>query len=87
MASKLNWQKHIVIEADLHHGDPCIRGTRIPVSTIVSSLADGMTPVEIQVMYPQLSLDDIQAALAYAAQVVQRDIFAPFPVPGAAYAH
>jgi uncharacterized protein (DUF433 family) len=85
--NKFIWQDHIVIDSDLHHGDPCIRGTRIPVSIIVGSLADGMTPAEIQSAYPQLSLADIQAALAYAAQVIQQDIFAPFPVAGVAYAH
>jgi uncharacterized protein (DUF433 family) len=63
--NKFVWQKHIVIDADLHHGDPCIRGTRISVSTIIGSLADRMTPEEIQAAYPQLSLEDIQAALAY----------------------
>ncbi len=87
MISKFIWQEHIVVDPDLHHGDPCIRGTRIPVSIIVGSLADGMTPAEIQSAYPQLSLADIQAALAYAAQVIQQDIFAPFPVAGVAYAH
>lgn len=85
--NKFSWQTHIVIDADLHHGDPCIRGTRIPVSIIVGSLADGMAPADIQAAYPQLRLEDIQAALAYAAQVVRQDIFAPFPVAGVAYAH
>jgi len=84
---KVDWQEHIVIDPDLHHGDPCIRGTRIPVSIIIGSLADGMTSADIQAAYPQLSVADIQAALAYAAQVLQQEIFAPFPAPGLAYAH
>jgi len=37
------WQDRIVIEVDLHHGEPCIKNTRIPVAIIVGSLADGMT--------------------------------------------
>ena len=68
--SLLNWQQRIQIDPELHHGDPCIRGTRIPLSTILGSLADGMTPAEVQSYYPQLSAEDIQAALAYAAQNV-----------------
>ena len=76
---RLRWQERIVIAPDLHHGDPCIRGTRIPVSMIVGSLADGMTPDEIREAYPQLTPEDIQAALAYAADVMQQDILVPLP--------
>ena len=76
--SRIRWQEHIVMDADLHHGDACIKGTRIPVATIIGSLADGMTPPEIQTYYPQLMLEDIQAALAYAAEVMRREIIAPF---------
>ena len=68
--SVINWQQRIQIDSELHHGDLCIRGTRIPVSTILGSLADGMTPADAQSYYPQLSVEDIQAALAYAAQNV-----------------
>jgi uncharacterized protein (DUF433 family) len=60
------WQERIELSPDLHHGDSCIKGTRIPVAMIVGSLADGMTPEEIQEAYPQLSAEDIQAALAWS---------------------
>jgi len=40
---KRNWKDQIVIDPDLHHGDACIKGTRIPVTMIVGSLADGLT--------------------------------------------
>lgn len=77
---RIPWQERVVVEPDLHHGDPCIRGTRVPVAVIVGSLADGMTVQEIQDAYPQLSLEDIRAALAYAAEVVRQDILAPLNV-------
>jgi uncharacterized protein (DUF433 family) len=64
---RVQWRERIVIAPDLHHGDPCIKGTRIPVAMIVGSLANGMTPEEIQEAYPQLTMEDIQAALAYGA--------------------
>jgi uncharacterized protein (DUF433 family) len=76
---RVRWQERIVIASDLHHGDPCIKGTRIPVAMIVGSLADGMTPEEIQEAYPQLTVEDIQAALAYAAEVMRQDILVPLP--------
>ena len=75
--ARMGWQGRIVIAPDLHHGDPCIKGTRIPVAVIVGSLADGMTPEEIQEAYPQLGVEDIQAALAYAAEVLSQDILMP----------
>ena len=74
---RIRWQERITIAPDLHHGTPCIKGTRIPVATIIGSLADGMEPQEIKDAYPQLTLEDIQAALAYAADIVQQDVLVP----------
>ena len=73
------WQDRIAIAPDLHHGEPCIKGTRIPVAMIVGSLADGMTSLEIQAAYPQLSDNDILAALSYAAELTRQDILVPLP--------
>jgi len=67
---RVAWRERIVIAPDLRHGEPCIRGTRIPVSTILGSLADGMTATEIRKAYPQLTDEDIRAALAYAAELM-----------------
>lgn len=75
--TRIRWQEHIVISPDLHHGEPCVKGTRIPVATIVGSLADGMRPEEIRQAYPQLLREDIQAALAYAAEVLRYELVAP----------
>jgi uncharacterized protein (DUF433 family) len=76
--NRIDWTKYIAIDPDLHHGDPCIRGTRIPVAIIIGSLADGMTAQEIIDAYPQLSPEAIQAALAYAADVMREDVLLPF---------
>lgn len=75
--TRIRWQERIVMDPDLHHGDPCIKGTRIPVTMIVGSLADGMTYGQIQQAYPQLSDDDISAALSYAADVIKQDVLLP----------
>ncbi len=48
-------------------GRPCIRGMRVTVGTIVGLLAAGRTHEEILQSYPYLELDDIRAALSYAA--------------------
>ncbi|HKH45179.1 MAG TPA: DUF433 domain-containing protein [Thermoanaerobaculia bacterium] len=66
----IRWQDHIVVAEDLHHGDPCIRGTRIPVKTLIGSLADGLTPSDILAEYPQLTEQDLLAVLAYSAMEI-----------------
>lgn len=48
-------------------GRPCIRGMRVTVGTIVGLLAAGRTHEEILQAYPYLELEDIRAALSYAA--------------------
>ncbi|HSG39709.1 MAG TPA: DUF433 domain-containing protein [Thermoanaerobaculia bacterium] len=75
--NRIRWQNHVALSDDLHHGDPCIKGTRIPVRTLIGSLADGMTPEEILKEYPQLSQNDLLGALAYAADVLNQEVLAP----------
>jgi len=57
----------IVTDPEIHHGKPVIRGTRVPVTTVVGSIAGGMTFVEIQREY-DLVVEDIYAALQFAAK-------------------
>ena len=52
-------------------GVPCIRGLRIPVSTVVGMIADGMADAEILRSFPDLQLEDIREALRYAAEAVR----------------
>lgn len=52
-------------------GVPCIRGLRIPVATIVSMIANGMSEDEILEAYPNLEREDIREALRYAAESVR----------------
>jgi uncharacterized protein (DUF433 family) len=49
---------------------PCIRGTRIPVATVVGLVAQGLSVDEILADYPQLSAPDVRAALEFAAGAV-----------------
>jgi len=63
----MNWRDRISIDPRIHHGKPCIKGTRVPVSVIVGSIADGDTPARIIEAWPHLSRDDIEAALRFAA--------------------
>ena len=74
--TRIDWQR-IVVDPDIHHGEPCIRGTRIPVTMIVGSLADGMAFADILREYPLLTEEDIRAALAYAAEVLEDETLVP----------
>lgn len=75
--SRISWQEYITIDKDIHHGEPCIKGTRVPVTIIVGSIADGMSVDEILEEYPQLQRESVHAALAYAADAVRQEIILP----------
>lgn len=57
----------IVIDPAIMFGKPTIRGTRITVEQILRKLAAGMSPEDIVRDHPHLSVEDIHAAQAYAA--------------------
>ena len=61
----------ITVDPDLTGGVPTIRGLRIPVATVVSMVADGMTVDEICADLPDLSPADVAEALRYAAETVR----------------
>jgi uncharacterized protein (DUF433 family) len=74
---RVDWRQRVVVDPEIHHGEPCIVGTRIPVRMIVGSLADGLTANEIVAEYPQLTPDDVSAALAYAAELLHQETLLP----------
>jgi uncharacterized protein (DUF433 family) len=63
----MDYQGVITIEPDKRNGKPCVRGLRITVQDVLEYLAGGMTPEEIIADFPELTLLDIRACLAYAA--------------------
>jgi uncharacterized protein (DUF433 family) len=70
-----DWRDRIICDPNLHHGEPCIRGTRIAVSALVASLAD-LSIDELLKEYPQLKKEDLQAALLYAAEAAHNTMVA-----------
>jgi uncharacterized protein (DUF433 family) len=72
----------ISIDPNVCFGKPCIKGTRIWVSLILDFLASGETPEQIRASYPQLTDDDIRAAIAYGAEVARERVI-PVPVTAA----
>ncbi len=63
----MNYREIITIEPGKRGGRPCIRGMRISVYDVLGWLAAGMTNEQIVEEFPELTLEDIRAALAYAA--------------------
>jgi uncharacterized protein (DUF433 family) len=57
----------ITLDPGKRGGKPCIRGLRITVYDVLDWMASGMTPAEIIEDFPELTPEDIHAALAYAA--------------------
>ena len=73
--------KRISIDPNVCFGRPCVRGTRIWVSLIVDNFAEGVPEAEILEAYPQLQLEDIRAALAFAAEMTRERIIPLPPEP------
>lgn len=67
----LEWRQRISVNPLVCHGKACIRGTRVMVSVILDNLAAGGSYEEILQSYPSLHKSDIEAALAYAAELAR----------------
>jgi uncharacterized protein (DUF433 family) len=67
--------ERISIDPKIMHGKPCVKGTRIPVYMILDLLAAGITPEKIisEDYYPDLTLEDIYACVAFANQYVKNE--------------
>lgn len=66
----MTWQERISVNPSICHGKACIKGTRVMVSVVLDNLAAGETPEEIARAY-HLSIEDVQAAIAYAAELAK----------------
>ena len=64
----------IAVDAQVHFGQPCVRGTRIPVFAVLELLRDGKSFDDvIRDAYPDLTQDDIRACLDYASALVREE--------------
>lgn len=73
--------ERITVDPNQMSGEPCIRGLRIPVATVVQMLAEGMSVGRVCELLPDLEPADVTAALQFAAAAVrERQI----PLVGAA---
>jgi uncharacterized protein (DUF433 family) len=75
--SMVAWQNALSSNPDICGGEICAAGTRVPVTVILDSLAEGATRDEILASYPTLRPDHIDAALAYAAELAHEERLVP----------
>lgn len=70
----MDWRERIAVDPQVCHGKACIKGTRVMVSVILDNLAAGVTPEQLQKSYPSVSPEDVQAAIAYAAELARERV-------------
>jgi len=70
----MDWRERISVDLKVCHGKACIKGTRIMVSVILDNLAAGASQEEILKSYPSLKHEDVQGAIAYAAELARERI-------------
>jgi len=68
-------EERVVIDEKILGGKPVIKGTRIPVYLIVEMVANGLSIKDILKEYPELSEEDVKAALRYAASLLKRKTY------------
>jgi len=73
----MNYEQRIHRDPQICGGEPVFLGTRVTLRTILASLAEGDSAEEILENFPTLKLEDIQAAIAFAAASAEEDL----PVP------
>ena len=70
----MDWRTRISIDPAVCHGKACIKGTRIMVSVVLDNLAAGLSADDIVKLYPTLQLEDVSAAIAYAAELARERV-------------
>jgi len=66
------FEKKVIIDPEIRHGKPIIKGTRVSVDIILGSLAGGMVIKEIAEEYG-IEKEDVQAAIEYAMKIVAQE--------------
>jgi len=79
--SMTEWRTYLVHDPKLCHGQLCAKGTRVFVTTILDSLAEGVSRNQILQSYPPLQSVHIDAALAYAAELAHEESLLPLQTP------
>lgn len=69
----MNWPDRIVIDPDILVGKPVVKGTRIAVELVIDLLARGWSKEQVMQQYDHITVEDIQACLGYASEVLKSE--------------
>ena len=73
----IDWREYLTSDPQVCHGQLCAKGTRVFVTNILDSLAEGASREEILRSYPPLRPEHINAAIAYAAELAREESMIP----------
>ena len=76
----IDWRQYLTSDPQICHGQLCAKGTRVFVTNILDSLAEGASREEILRSYPSLRPEHIDAALGYAAELAHEESLLPLRV-------
>jgi uncharacterized protein (DUF433 family) len=76
-AAMIDWRQHLASDPAICHGQLCAAETRVFVTNILDSLAEGASREEILHSYPSLRPEHIDAAVAYAAELAREESLLP----------
>jgi uncharacterized protein (DUF433 family) len=72
--TQFNFRQYLTRRKDIMGGETVFKGTRVPLRTILGSLADGDTPEQLLKSFPALTPDHLRAAIAFAADAARDDL-------------
>lgn len=73
----MKYTQRIIRDPGICGGEPVFKGTRVTLRTVLASLAEGDSPEIILKAFPALTLEDVQAAISFAAASAEEDLPAP----------
>jgi len=71
----MTWREHIVVDPAVLVGKPIVKGTRISVELVLDRLADGWSHDDILAAYPQLTREQVLAAVRFASELFKQERF------------
>jgi uncharacterized protein (DUF433 family) len=73
----IDWRQFLASDPQVCQGELCAKGTRVLVTNILDSLAEGARREEVLRSYPSLKPEHVDAALAYAAELAREEALLP----------